>query len=278
MPETAARGRQGSSYYDHGDQIIQRHLSAVEGALEIPDQEHYCGKHMFRPGTCFLSTPQALSEIGRRNHLQKLEKEDPTQAPVVLTRRVNIQSAGTFKYNYGEVDIRRMPILRSSKFLMIDGAGGNYVDMSLDDPNLHPGSTEVPLASNFGQVFLATLYGIPLRCKLKLLKTSSDESKQAPAHQISFILPNGLKMTKEELTMICMAWEIADEIYSCSGSANRMRELAQDVEVSTAAYVTNGRVILRGLELISQEAKLRKKKVNNALVLTRAISEINRPC
>ena len=271
MPETAARGHQESRFYDQGDQVIQRHLSAVEGALEIPEVS-YCGRHMFKPGS-YSVTPKPYLRW-EKEHLQKLEKEVSQQAPVVLTRRVNIQSAGTFKYNYGEVDVRRMPILRSSKLLMIDGAGGDYVDKSLDDPNLHPEATEVPLASSHAQVFLATLYGVPLHCKLKLLKTTSDETAQAPTPQVSYFLPNGLKLTRLELIMICLAWEIADEIYSCSGFANRMCQLAQDVESNTAAYVTNGRVILRGIELISQEVKLRKKKVNNVLI-NQAISEIN---
>ena len=55
----------------------------------------------------------------------------------------------------------------------------------------------------------------------------------------------------------------------------RMREFAQDIESSTTAYVAHGRVILRGMELISKEIKLRKKRMSNAQV-NQAISEINR--
>ena len=265
MPESAARGRQRSSFEDRGDKEVQRHLSAVEGALEIP-HEAYSGRHVFKPH--IVDEPYLEAE---KKYLEKLEKENPTQAPVVLSRIVNIQSVGTLKYNYGSVDIRRMPILRSCKFLNIDGAGGSYVDMNSSDPNLHPGATEVPLAGNFGQVFLATLYGTPLHSKLKLLKTATNESVQA---KVIFILPNGLKMSIPELGMICLAWEIADEIYSCSGSASRMRELAQDVKSNTAAYVTNGRIILSGMELISHEEKLRKTHVHSPNI-NRAVLEIN---
>ncbi len=273
MPETVARGRQGEHHYDCGDQNVQRHLSIVDSTIEV-DEGTYCGKHLFRPGSCFVTSRPYLK--WEKKYLKKLEKETPTLAPVILARTVNIQSSGTFKYSYGSVDVRRMPILRSSKFLMIDGAGGNYVDMSLDDPNLHPGATEVPLASNYAQVFLATLYGVPLRTKIKLFRGAADQTTESPgAAQVSCFLPNGLKLSRQELIMICIAWEIADEVYSCSGNATRMREFAQDVESSTTTYVAHGRVILRGLELISKEVKLRKKRMSNAQV-NHAISEINR--
>ena len=272
MPAAPPRGRQGEAFYDHGDLFLQRHLSLVEGALEIPEGS-YSGKHMFRPGSRFV-TPRPYLKW-EKEYLKSLEKERPTLAPVVLARTSNIQSAGTSKYSYGEVDIRRMPILRSCKFEMIDGAGGNYVDMSLDDPNLTLGATEVPLASNYAQVFLATVYAIPLHCKLNLLRTPPEEASQGPVAQVSCFLPNGLKLTRPELIMITVAAEIADEIYNCSGSALRMRKFAQDVESKTAEYVKNGRIILRGLELITKQVKERKKKARNTQV-NQSVSKIKR--
>jgi len=270
LTESAPRGRQSERHHDKGDQVVQRHLSLVEGAIEVPEGT-YCGKHMFRPGSCFVTPKPYLK--WEEKHLKKLEKEVPTQVPVIITRSVNIQSTGMFKYNYGEVDVRRMPILRSCKFLLVDGAGGNYVDMSLDDPNLHPGASEVPLASNYAQVFLATLYGVSVRCKINLLRAGPDDGN--PTQDVSCYLPNGLVLSKGELVIICLAWEIADEVYSCSGSAYRMRELAQAVESSPEAFVAQGRVILRGLELLAKELKLRKNNVSNAPV-NQAVSEATR--
>ena len=149
------------------------------------------------------------------------------------------------------------------------------MDMSLDDINLTPSSTEIPLASNFGQVLLATLFGIPLRCKLAMIKTQSEEATEAPPVNFSFYLPNGFAMTIHELVMVCVAAEVADEVYSCSGVARRMSELAQDVQNNLAAYLDNGRAVLQGMELIKEEAKLRKKVISNSQV-SRTISEINR--
>ena len=149
------------------------------------------------------------------------------------------------------------------------------MDMSLDDINLTPSSTEIPLASNFGQVLLATLFGIPLRCKLAIIKTQSEEATEAPPVNFSFYLPNGFAMTIHELVMVCIAAEVTDEVYSCSGVARRMSELAQDVQNNLAAYLDNGRAVLQGMELIKEEAKLRKKVISNSQV-SRTISEINR--
>jgi len=205
--------------------------------------------------------------------LKKLEKEIPSQAATVVARQVNIQSAGTFRYSYGAVDMRRFPLLRSCKFLVVDGAGGSMVDMGLDDINLAPSSSEIPLASNFGQVLLATLLGIPLRCKLALIKTRPEETTQSPPVELRFFLPNGFTMTKFELIMVSAAAEIADEVYGCSGVAHRMSELAQDVQSNTAAYVTNGRAVLQGMELIKREVK--ERKTRNSQV-SQTIREINR--
>ena len=269
MPKSAPPTRQASQFYDRGDSQLVRHLSAVEGTLEIPDGA-YGGKHLFSPGTCFVSSTPHLK--WEKRYLKKLEKENPTQAVAVLTRQPRIQSSGTFRYTYGMVDLRRFPILRSCRLIAVDGAGGNMVSMSLDDSHLSPSSTEVPLASNYGQVFLATLCGLPMRCKLKLLKTQPDDVQQA---SLTFNLPNGMSLTKSDLVMITAAKEIADELYNCSGAAHRMRELSETIQSNAAPYTSAGRSILGGLKLIRIEVKKRKKKVKNAEV-TEAINGINR--
>ena len=185
----------------------------------------------------------------------ELEKEVPSQAANVIARQVAIQSTGIFRYSYGAVDLRRFPLLRSCKFVVMDGAGGSMMDMSLDDINLTPSSTEIPLASNFGQVLLATLFGIPLRCKLAVIKTQSEVTEE-PLINFSFYLPNGFAMTIHELVIVCIAAEVADEVYNCSGVSHRMSELAQDVQNNMAAYLDNGRAVVQGMELIKEEVKL----------------------
>ena len=252
MPPSQPHLPQASPFYDHGDLAILRHLSAVEGTLEIPENA-YSGLHIFRPGSCGVSSQPYLK--WEKNWLKKLEKEVPSQAANVIARQVAIQSAGIFRYSYGAVDLRRFPLLRSCKFVVMDGAGGSMMDISLDDINLTPSSTEIPLASNFGQVLLATLFGIPLRCKLAVIKTQSEVTEE-PLINFSFYLPNGFAMTIHELVIVCIAAEVADEVYNCSGVSHRMSELAQDVQNNMAAYLDNGRAVVQGMELIKEEVKL----------------------
>ena len=252
MPASQPHLPQASPFYDHGDLAILRHLSAVEGTLEILENA-YSGLHIFRPGSCGVSPQPYLK--WEKNWLKKLEKEVPSQAANVIARQVAIQSTGIFRYSYGAVDLRRFPLLRSCKFVVMDGAGGSMMDISLDDINLTPSSTEIPLASNFGQVLLATLFGIPLRCKLAVIKTQSEVTEE-PLINFSFYLPNGFAMTIHELVIVCIAAEVADEVYNCSGVSHRMSELAQDVQNNMAAYLDNGRAVVQGMELIKEEVKL----------------------
>ena len=215
----------------------------VNGSIEIPENA-YGGRHLFKPNPERVPPPYSNWE---RQFVKKLEKTNPAQAPVLLTRQVDIQSVGIFRYSYGTVDIRQVPILKSSKFLEIDGVGGNMVSMSLDDANLSPSSTDIPLASKYGQVFLATLYGLPISAKLRMLKN------QIVQRDILFYLPNKVAISREELVMITLAWEVADDIFSCSGVAIRMREIYNNIKDNAESYSNNGRIILRGLKLIGKE-------------------------
>ena len=247
------------------ENLMLKHLSKANGSIEFKE---YGGKHVGKPTSSDY-------EKWEEKQMKTLEKEVPSQTPVLLGRTVNIQSVkGLMKYSYGEVDIRRVPILRSSKFLVVDGAGGSVTgNMGFDDANLSPNSTDIPLASNFGQSFLATLYGLPMQCKLNLLKNTS--KGDAPTSKVCFSLPNKAALSKEELVMITAAWEIADEVYGCSRSATRMKEFADDIQQNTSAYTDNGWVILRGLELIKKETSSRKDRFSNSDI-SQACSEIKR--
>ena len=126
--------------------------------------------------------------------------------------------------------------------------------MSLDDISLSPRATEVPLASQFGQVFLTTLYGLPLAKKLALVKTGSGGPRQ-----LSFHLPSGTALSMAELCMICAVAEISDEVLNCAGEVRRMGRLVEDVTANVEAYQANGQVVLRSMVLLKEELKVRKK-------------------
>ena len=268
LPESKVRGPAANKFADRGDLCILRHLSLVESTLDGPENS-YGGKHMLKPS--ITSKPHLKWE---KKHLKKMEKELPAQASVVLNRQINIQSTGIFSYVYGSVDINRVPILRSSKFLCMDGAGGNVVNMSLDDVHLVPSSSQIPLASNYGQVFLATLYGLPMYCKIKLLQGKSEQVPQEQSIPVSFLLPGGVSLSVAEVVMITASFEIADELYSCSGSAERIEQLSESIQQDSASFVSNGRVIFRGLKLIKEEVNKRKKRVSNA-PFSQAVHQIN---
>ena len=251
--------------------MVLRHLA---GAGVIADQpESYGGKHLFKPGSCFVSSqPYHKWE---QKQLERMEKEFPQQSAMVFDRTVNIQRNDSFLgYNYGQVDIRRIPLLRSCKLVVYDGAGGNVAStMSYDDLNVNPTSVEIPLASSYAQAFLMIVYGIPIHSKLKLLKSEGQQSP--PMHKINFFLPNRYHISMPELIMITLAWEIADEVYgNTTGESERMEEFAKCIEDDITLYAINGRTIACGLKLIQVEVKERKKKMKHAQV-DRVISNID---
>ena len=267
MHPHAPHAPQASKFYDRGDNSIIKHLAVALPPLEVPENA-YSGIHLMQPGTCMTSAVPFLS--WEKKYLKKLEEEVPSQSAIVISRQPQIRKVTFFRYTYGSVDIRRIPLLRSSKLLVVDGAGGTMTQMSLDDISLSPTTTELPLASQFGQVFLTTLYGLPLAKKLALVKTGSEEPSQL---QLRFCLPTGAALTKAELCMICAVAEIADEVLNCTGEALRMGRLVEDVVANVEAYRTNGQAVLQSMDLLKEELKVRKKRLSN-LQVSQAMSAI----
>ena len=228
---------------NHNEMTMLRHLAVVHPRVEVP-QSDYSGKHLFSPN------PQKDPLKWEKNFFKKLEDKNLNQASLLLSRQVNISYIGHFKYSYGSIDVRQLPILKSSKLLVIDGVGG------LSDANLSPFSTDIPLASRYGQAILATLCGISISAKLRLMKKQPVGYSQ-PNNAV-FFLPDKSSVCKEELVMITLAWEVADELFSCSGEASRMKVLYDDIKDNTDSYLECGRVIMRGLKLIDMEFKKRR--------------------
>ena len=249
-------------FYDRGDNSVIRHLAIAVPPLEVSEKS-YSGYHFSKPKV----TPYLTWEA---KQMKKMEGEVPSQSAVVIARQSELRSTGIFHYSYGTVDIRRIPLLHSSKLLVLDGAGSNLANLSADDANLSPDATEFALASHFGQIFLATLYALPLANKLSLVKMGSDEPIQMQVH---FCLPSGSMLSKAELSMICAVAEIADEVLNCTGEALRMTRLVQDVMTNVEAYHANGQIVLRSMGLLKAELKVRKKQLNNSQV-SRTVSAI----
>ncbi len=247
------------------NKTILKYLATA--AKAIPDIA-YGGKHMTKPD---LQKKTDIYMKCEKQSIKTLEKETPSQLPVVTSRQINVQSAGTFKYSYGSVNIRRIPLLHSSKFLVVTSPGNTAVNMGADDSNLSIQTTMIPLASIFGQLFITVLFGLNVDAKLRLLKTEKS---------LRFLLPNGCEMSVQELAMVTIAWEVADEIYNFSGIFERMQSVAEDIRKNTPLYVANGTIVLRGLMLVKNEVKKRKEKLKKLAnsKTSQACSEVNQLC
>ena len=271
LQDSQSKQRQSDQFHDRGDFVVLRYLSSAGDDIDLPGNG-YGGKHLFKPGTCCVSSqPHCKWE---KKQLKRIEKELPQQSAVVYYRAVDIKKSNSFLgYSYGQLGIRRIPLLRSCKFVVYDGAGGNLSSvMSYDDLNVTPNSIEVPLASSYAQVLLMTLYGMSVSSKMNLL-TSAEQPQDS---KITFILPNGYCISLPGLLMIAFAWEVADEVYSNrTGESERMGKFAKYIEESTELYVSNGHTIACGLKLIQEEVKKRNKKMKSFQVNRLVSSSIN---
>ena len=246
-----------------GDSKLMRHLCLLQPSLELPTGV-YSGHHVLPPGT-FIS-PEWFMKRAEKSTVKHFSKDAPSQAVAVMGRKNVLHSTGTFHYSYGSLDIRLCPLLYSCNFQCVDGAGGNITArMGADDPVVTSTSTDVPLASNFGQVFLATLSGIPLYCKARLLTNSNNLS----SNSLTFHLPNGLRLTVPELAAICTASEVADEVLNCTGNATRMSSLVENIQKQqsisspyrTSMSQENNTLILQLVDLIKREVAERRKRI-----------------
>ena len=235
-----------SKAFDQDDAAVMHHLALVDDSLQLP------------PGCTYSGRPLHLLHA----IVKKFEKAT-SQSVSVIGRQVKIQSTGFFRYTYGEVDLRCCPLLRSCKFAAIGSASGSIVDMTVDDIGLSPASLSIPLASNYGQVLLATLFGISLSHKLKLIKVTTKESTDRPqSANPTFYLPNGHTLGKAELSAICAAKEIAEEVFSCTGTFHHMQAFTSDVVDNISAYNDNAAIVIQTTQLIEKELADCKKKLN----------------
>ena len=255
-----------------GHTRLLKHLVSAEKRIQLPP-DAYSGVHIVTPGT-FIS-PDWFMKRSRLRTLKSLEIEAPARSVALIKCTNQIRRTSRVKYVYGSMDVRRVPLLRSCNFQCVDCTGRNYLAMGMDDPLFTPSSREFPLGSNFAQALLAVLSSLPLRCKLNLLKKPVDKS--SPQY-VKFHLPNGLKLKKRDLAVICIASDIADEMLSCSDVVSRMKTLCEDVATHRSLYISCGsRVLFQLTELIKLEVKERLK-VLSAPTAVNAAKEILRLC
>lgn len=261
-------------YYDHSSHSkVLRHLCRPEDRIKLPDGAH-SGYHLLAPGT-FVSRDVAVKK-SERKIMKKLKAEYPTHTLAVFSQHSSINQKSLWKYSYGSMEIRRCTLARSCNFQCVDGVGGSPTSMGVDDPLLTVKSREFPLASKFGQVFLAVLVSIPLKCKLNLFKGT--ESKSSPGF-VGFHLPNGMQLSKKELSAVAIAHVVADEILDCTGRVSKMKQVLEDLQENRGLYSRNGSApaINQMLSLIHQEVQERARRFESPAVLA-AAKEVQRLC
>ncbi len=242
-----------------GQNRLWKHLCSTEERIQLPP-DAYSGVHIVAPGT-FVSPNWSMTR-SRARTMKAVQNQTPTQSVALIGYTNKIRRTSRVRYQYGFMDVRRVPLLRSVNFQCVDCTGHNYLAMGTDDPLLTPSSREFPLGSHFSQVLLSVLFSLPLRCKLNILKKPIQKS--SPNH-VKFHLPNGVRLTKRDLTVICLASDIVDEVYSCPEVLTRMKALCDDVSANQAVYIASG-MIPRIIKLVQQEVDERQLSTSSAAV------------
>lgn len=258
-------------FYDHvGHSKVLRHLCRTEDRVKLPDGTH-SGYHLVAPGT--LASPDVAVKKSERRIMKKLEVEAPAHTLALVNRYGNINHRSLWKYSYGNMEIRRCPLSHSCNFQCVDGVGGSATAMGSDDPLLTVKSNEFPLASKFGQVFLAVLVSIPLKSKLNLFKV------KASCEYVKFHLPNGMQLDRRQLSAVAIAHVVADEILDCTGSMSKMKQVLEDLQENRGLYIRNGAApaINQMLSLVQLEVQERAQRSESSAVL-RTAKEIQRLC
>ena len=261
-------------FYSHaGHSKLLRHLCGPENQIQLPKDAH-SGYHLLTPGT--LISSEVAVKRSEKKVMKKLESRCPAHALAQFSGRYNINQKSLLKYTYGTMDVRRCPLLRSCNFQYVDGAGGSLASMGVDDPLLTAKSREFPLASKFGQVFLAVLVSIPLQSKLNLFK--STETKSSHKH-VKLYLPNGRHLTTQQLSAIAVAHCVADEVMDCNEEVLRMKQVMEDLQTNRNLYAKNGMadVVNQMINLIQVEVAERAKKLDCPAV-TSAVRKIQKLC
>lgn len=247
-------------YIQHntGIKTILAHICANEKRVEVAP-ELYSGRHLVSPGT-ILPFDWTLQKA-QRLVLKKLQQEMPAHVPII-TGQSNVLKRQGLTYSYGKLNIRRCPLPRTANFQCVDGATGQMIGMGTDDPYLTENSKDIPLASHFGQVFLATLAALPFHLKLNLLRQSVAVSSP---QFVQFHLPNGTILTKNELVAISLARDIVDETLAGSTDLYHMTTLTKHLkEAGQTLTSADEKILTQVFDLIKREAGLRQSTLGKS--------------
>ena len=244
---------------NYSEVAMLKHLAKVNPKVDIPENA-YRGLHLSRPNLKRDPPPYAKCE---KKIVSKLEKNNPTQLPLLSGRETQLKSLSCFSYSYGSIDVRYLPLLKSSKYLLIDSAGSF-------DAGSSPFTADIQLSSKYGQAIVATIFGLSIPAKLRLLKKQPGGEDAPNELMLMFVPSKGPHLSLRELVMITLASEVADELFTCSGEVHRMQHIHDDIMGNTQAYLESGRIVLRGLKLIEREIRKRRSACLKHAMVTQA--------
>lgn len=257
---------------NEGNKKMLRLLCAKEKSVDV-SPELYSGCHLVSPGT--IVPVDSTLQKAQKHVLKKLEREVSLHASMIVGQSGIIRRQG-MTYSYGKLNIKRCPISRTANFQCIDGAASHSMEMGADDPHLTTDSRDIPLATNFGQIFLATLAGLPLHLKLNLLRKSPD---QQSALSVNFHLPNGGMLTRTDLAAVCLAKDIVDEVFSGSSDLPRMHKLIKVMKDGRSSNTMDTAIFSQLLDLIKREANQRQAKLSKKLAsVSQALKHLSSLC
>ena len=250
-------GAKKITYQEKKNLVKQLALTTPKITLPIPDIHR---SHLCQPSTAIVQREFTAWES---SCIKGAENEAPSQSPVVLKKEVGARSVGFCQYSYGSLDIHRVPLLRSSHFLHISKAS-DIIAMAVT--GFKPKATKIFLTTCHGQVLLGTLFGIPMSAKLKLLKSKGKS--------YTFCIPNKLTLSCNELALIAISWDIAEELYSFSGDCIRAKQLYEDIRDNSSAYTEKTHIISAGVRRIFWDVKKHAAKIESTAT-TAAVQVIN---
>ncbi|CAH1783233.1 unnamed protein product [Owenia fusiformis] len=152
---------------------VHRFVSTVCASLthevkaEQDALQQYGGAHLMHPTTCACCCCRDPARSKVKKIIKKYEKSDNNHAFCCYSKTIAYSKEGTFRYNYGNIEIKKIPVSRSSRLMMTNNEW--ICCLGSDDPSYTPMATKVPIASNFSQVLFMLVYCMPMKTKSAML-------------------------------------------------------------------------------------------------------------
>ena len=224
----------------------------LQGNLVSLDGKDYGGTHMSTPGKSEIKEKQ--TEL-----INAYESEQPCNRYYITNAQNDPQRLKLLSFTYGQLDIHRIPVEQSKKFVIVTRSVNNF---GLDDEHLSVGQFEIPLASNWGQTLLYTLYGLPFHTKLSILHGQGDEKVRT-----IFVTPSEARLELIDLAEMCLTKEIIAELTCLTIEMPKLAALTTRVLDDLESFCKNGTHIFPIIISVKRYAKENIPKKHKGIML-----------